>query len=1017
MPPQIKPIELIKANRLFEHLSESELKLTFNKPDLITVKEGEIIFRLGEAADQIYLILDGEVKVKQTIPNDVPRIFLKNKNDFLGEKEFLENTSRNSSAVADKNCLLYILRRKEINEMVSRNRKVWSNLQGESPVVNFDNDEAQQSSSADTSYEDYKKTRDEIREIMGLSGFEDPFENPEDLIVKEMGPADTKTEIQVEEENSNHTKDRLHFLKHTTIKFSETRDLNGRSQSKAENGSGSFKPVVPQHLPKDDEPEIEETNKEEIEDSSNINLPQHDATIAGVDDFSFNKENLTEEIKEESPAETPRLNLNFMNELPQISDEENKFNFGSLGTDTNEIEIDERKQTTEKFSWDFTQSSEDASAAEKFDDSKEESRENSAWNFTPSSELENKKLETNDEFDLERERTNEKSPLHFTRDLQEDISEPKDLKVKFNLPILDENLSWNFNSDEAPETLPQDKIKIPVSFEDAIPEKEKFSWNFDSEKDNQTEAEAPSVKDAAAKEEDAETGEEKLSWDFSTSDEAPDESPKINFDFDKIEIPSARAVEDENEDEILAEKEPEKVKLNLDLLSKNEDEFTGAGFETLNIPNIADEVKFNFDSETPFFKEKNISEKRETFEEIAKLNEALPQNQRTLSAEQLNLLISTTHSVNSTFKIDEVLRSIIDAATTLARADRGTLYIVDHEKKEIWSKIVRGDNIEEIRLNIGVGLAGWVAQTGETINIDDVSVDKRFNPEYDKLSGYQTRSMLCFPIKNKVGMVVGVLQLINSLAGKFTEIDEDFLEALSVNAALALEKAELFEQTLKTDRLTSLGKVSNFIIGDIKKPILTIKHFAEHIKKKNITPDVRQVLDMIIQQTNGVINLVQTALSYSEGKTILRSKVQSLNKVMDEILEQLAEYVELRSVKLFKKYDKDVFVNVDRRELYQAVYQITKNACDALPNGGNFYLSTKISGAKAEILMKDDGLGIPPSILPRVFEPFMSHGKKNGVGLGLCIAEKIVKEHEGEIQIDSVLGEGAEVKILLPIIK
>lgn len=980
MAPQIKPIQLIKANRLFEHVSENELKLTVNKPDLLNIKEGEIIFRIGEAADQIYLILEGEVKVKQTIPNDVPRIFLKNKNDFLGEKEFLENKSRASSAVADKDCMLYVLRRKEVNDLVSRNRKIWSNLQGESPIVEFENDSSE--AQADVAYEDFKKTRDEIREIMGLSGFEDPSENPEDFLVK------ART-IEIEEEKKL-KKDTLHFLKHTTLKFSDTEGINGKSKTDAKSMNDSFEQVLPSLPEPEEDQEFEQSSFESSEESS-------------TDEFKITEEEISlPQIEPE--VESPKLNLDFLDDSLKQTDEETKFNFGSFGRDTAErtpvLPADEPRTTTEKFKWDFTPSSEEETPT---DESKSESTEelDNAWNFAPSSQSEEKV----------------------------DSSEVEKEEVESS----EEDISWNFvPSSEAVKTTIEDKVKFPVHFDDVPPEEEKLDWDFNKTK---AEEEFPSIKEKFSDEAEEDSTEEKsvsedegFSWDFSSpqkleSTEEKAEQPKINFQFEdfsssnlKEPLPEAEDVHEED-DEILQAKEEEKVKLNLDVLKSKDEEILGAGFEGLKIPEIAEEKKFTFDSDTAFTKEKNLDEKKATFEEIIKQHKDTDATHRSLSAEQLNLLISCTQSVNSTFKIDEVLRSIIDAATTLARADRGTLYIIDQEKHELWSKIVRGDNIEEIRLNIGVGLAGWVALAGETVNIVDVTKDERFNPEYDKISGYKTRSMICFPIKNKVGMVVGVLQLINSLNGRFTEIDEDFLEALSIHAAIALEKAELFEQTLKTDRLTSLGKVSTFIIGDIKKPILTIKHFAEHIKKKNITPDVRQVLDMIIQQTNGIINLVQTTLSYSEGKTILRTKVQSMNKVMDEILDQVAEYVELRGVKLFKKFDKDVFVNVDRRELYQAIYQVTKNACDALPNGGNFYLSTSVTENEVEILLKDDGLGIPPSIVERVFEPFMSHGKKNGVGLGLCIAEKIVKEHEGKITLESELGEGTEVKIILPIVK
>lgn len=394
---------------------------------------------------------------------------------------------------------------------------------------------------------------------------------------------------------------------------------------------------------------------------------------------------------------------------------------------------------------------------------------------------------------------------------------------------------------------------------------------------------------------------------------------------------------------------------------------------------------------------------------------APPVTKSGLTAEQLHLIVKSAEKVNSNIKLDDVLNSIVEVASELTNADRGTLYLIDEEQNELWSKVIQGLEAKEIRLKIGQGLAGSAAETNQTVNVPDASQDDRFNAGFDMATGYVTKSVLCFPIKNRDGKAIGVLQLINSKNGRFSELDEQFLEALSINAAIALENAELVEQLLRTDRLTSLGKMAGFILQDIKKPIITIKHFAEHIKKKQVPPDIRQVLDMQIEQANSVVNLVQTTLSYSEGKSILQSQVQSLNQVLDTILLMLAEYVEAQKVKLFKKYDKDVLVSVDKNEFYQACYQITKNACEAMPSGGNLYFATQIVDDAIEISIRDTGLGVPDSIKDRIFEPFMSHGKKQGTGLGLAITEKIIKDHRGTITVESNLGEGSTFIISLPI--
>lgn len=388
-----------------------------------------------------------------------------------------------------------------------------------------------------------------------------------------------------------------------------------------------------------------------------------------------------------------------------------------------------------------------------------------------------------------------------------------------------------------------------------------------------------------------------------------------------------------------------------------------------------------------------------------------------LSVEQLRLIIEAAKTVNSNVRLDEALKSIVVAASNITKADRGTLYIIDRETDELWSKVMKGQAVEEIRLKIGQGLAGWVAKEGKEINLQNAYQDERFDPHFDSVTGYRTTSMLCYPIKDRHGNVTAVLQLLNSMNGSFRKLDEEMISALSSFIAISLENAELVEKMVQGDRLLSLGKVANFIISDIKKPILTIKHLSEHLRtKKDLPKDVRSILKMILDQSIIVGDLILTTLNYSQGKVLLNKKLQKINPVMDEMLGMLQEAVEYKKVQIFKKYDRDVLVMVDRKELYQAFFQITKNACDAMPGGGKLEITTKVvdDDGTVEISFKDSGMGIPEAIKEKLFEPFFSQGKKNGIGLGLPITEKIIREHGGTITVESELGEGANFIITLP---
>jgi phosphoserine phosphatase RsbU/P len=172
-----------------------------------------------------------------------------------------------------------------------------------------------------------------------------------------------------------------------------------------------------------------------------------------------------------------------------------------------------------------------------------------------------------------------------------------------------------------------------------------------------------------------------------------------------------------------------------------------------------------------------------------------------LSGEEMNAelnrmekLIEAAKNVNSTLELDRVLAIVVDNAIHIVGCESGTLYLVDEEKRELWSKVLRESRLVEVRLTLGQGIAGYVAATGDVLNIADAYADARFNPSFDRVSGFRTKTMLCMPVRNPSGAIIGVLQLLNKHLGLFTRNDESFIAALSVHAAIAIENARLHEE-------------------------------------------------------------------------------------------------------------------------------------------------------------------------------------------------------------------------------
>jgi K+-sensing histidine kinase KdpD len=382
---------------------------------------------------------------------------------------------------------------------------------------------------------------------------------------------------------------------------------------------------------------------------------------------------------------------------------------------------------------------------------------------------------------------------------------------------------------------------------------------------------------------------------------------------------------------------------------------------------------------------------------------------------RLNYLIEVTKRVNSTIDIDELLKIILEIALEITNADRGTVYLVDEMTGELWSKVLQGDEIREIRLKIGQGIAGYVAQTGEVINLIDAYQDPRFNPEVDRKTGYRTKTMLCQPIKDKNDKIVGVFQLINKKDGIFTKEDEEMLSALSIHASIAIQNAKMAQDLVNSERLAVIGRMASSIIHDIKNPMTTIKAYAQVIRKKIGEGETIQLVDEVIRQIDRLVNMAQEILDFSRGVTSINFTKIKLGDFLDGVVAFLARDFERNKIEIEKNFEFDDEVEIDVDKMTRVVFNIAHNSRDAMPEGGKFIVKAWREDDFFFMQFTDTGKGMPEEVKKKLFEPFVTYGKKHGTGLGMAITKKIVNEHKGDIFVESELGKGTTITIKLPI--
>jgi adenylate cyclase len=198
----------------------------------------------------------------------------------------------------------------------------------------------------------------------------------------------------------------------------------------------------------------------------------------------------------------------------------------------------------------------------------------------------------------------------------------------------------------------------------------------------------------------------------------------------------------------------------------------------------------------------------------------------------VSALLRATSSLGQSLDLEATLQSVMEQARDLMQAERSTLFLLSKESNELWTKVATTDSKKkvEIRIPANKGIAGYVASTGQTLNITDAYQDPRFDPSTDKRTGYNTRTILCMPVYSSSGDLIGVTQLINKKnQGTFTSTDEAFMAAFNRQAGIALENAQLFKNVLieKQYQKDILQSLSDAVIStDMQGRIVTINDAA-----------------------------------------------------------------------------------------------------------------------------------------------------------------------------------------------
>jgi two-component system chemotaxis response regulator CheY len=244
----------------------------------------------------------------------------------------------------------------------------------------------------------------------------------------------------------------------------------------------------------------------------------------------------------------------------------------------------------------------------------------------------------------------------------------------------------------------------------------------------------------------------------------------------------------------------------------------------------------------------------------------------------------------------------------------------------------------------------------------------------------------------------------------------EFLSILAGQAAAALHHMELLEERLRSERLSTIGRMIATIVHDFRNPMTAIKGYGGLLEEDVSAERRRQYARLVMEETDRMGGMIDEILEFTRGEpATLRPRALTVATLFDAVERTVAPEMKPRGVRFRSElgYDGTLMVDVDR--LMRAVLNFVANALEAMPDGGTLTLTSRRAGDRVELVVSDTGVGIPEELQPRLFEPFFTHGKPRGLGLGMSIARKFVEEHGGEVRLESRPAEGTRVTVTMPL--
>lgn len=415
----------------------------------------------------------------------------------------------------------------------------------------------------------------------------------------------------------------------------------------------------------------------------------------------------------------------------------------------------------------------------------------------------------------------------------------------------------------------------------------------------------------------------------------------------------------------------------------------------------------------------------------------------------LKLLFDLERAMARVSSVDELLASVLGEAQRVLDAELAAFALRDHATHAMTIHVLGADGrIERYPMQEGEGILGAALTEDRAIMVNESQRDPRHSADMDNRVGIVTHSALCVPLEGD-DEPIGALGLYNKRgrgetegkeAGNFRAFDEEdkgLLLLLSANASTAIQLHWARESKEREERLTTIGRLLSGVLHDLKTPLGVINGYVELMRGADKKTQRAEYADLILKQFAHIGAMQRDVLEFARGeKSILPRKVY-LAPFFDEVRATLETFLAKAKVELIIDLADRGTARFDEGKILRVIQNLARNAAEAMAPKGGGKFTIRVSraaevpssdrsrrdvnlvaakGAKPEELVltfTDTGPGIPKEIQHRLFQSFVTSGKKGGTGLGLAIVKRIAEEHGGKASVSSS-SKGVTFTVRLP---